>query len=70
MQPYQGIVELKEGLAQSLSSYFKSSEQLLTSFVLKCLTEKAQVYFTKLPTNEDTSSLNDDFDDAWNTSTS
>jgi len=69
MQPYQGIVELKkEGLAQSLSLYFKSSEQLLTSFVLKCLNGKsAGLFLQKLPTNEDTSSLNDDFDDTWNT---
>ena len=69
MKPYQGIVELKkEGLAQSLSSYFQSSEQLLTSFVLTCLNGKsAGLFLQKLPTNKDTSSLNDDFDDTWNT---
>ncbi len=69
MQPYQGIVELKkEGLAESLSSYFKSSEQLLTSFVLSCFDGKsAGLFLQKLPTNEETSSLNDDFDDTWNT---
>ncbi len=69
MQPYQGIVELKkEGLAQSLSSYFESSEQLLTSFVLTCLNGRsAGLLLQKLPSNEATSSLNDDFDDIWNT---
>ncbi len=69
MQPYQGIVELKkEGLAESLSAYFKSSEQLLTSFVLTCLDGKsAGLFLQKLPTSEETSSLNDDFDETWNT---
>ena len=68
MQPYQGIVELKkEGLAESLSSYFKSSEQLLTSFVLTCSAGKsAGLFLQKLPINEETSSLNDDFEETWN----